>query len=382
MLLLKPEGRKRGFKKHSLNFNIWPRDVFVLAAVLLALSMGHPALAADPAVTNATPARAEDTNGVSQELRVYIQLQEELHATQLAVERIRKEAAELAAQNNETLSSRLQAIEQSLSATRSRELDAMQSSNRVMLMVAGAFAGMGFIAMVLMGFFQWKTVKGLAEVSTMLPGIPLQLGMGRIAPALGPGADHVPGVSPAVEQANPALIESIQRLEKRLRELEQPAILVEPAAVAAPTIVSSTTTVAEPPSPPSQPEPANGHTAKTPNGSADAEKTNDAARITSLLTRGQSLLNTDKAEEALACFDNVLAIEPNHADALVKKGTALEKLRKLNEAIDCYDRAIAADGNLTIAYLYKGGVFNRMERFHEALACYEQALKTQEKRRA
>ena len=118
------------------------------------------------------------------------------------------------------------------------------------------------------------------------------------------------------------------------------------------------------------------------NGSADAEKTNDAARITSLLTRGQSLLNTDKAEEALACFDNVLAIEPNHADALVKKGTALEKLRKLNEAIDCYDRAIAADGNLTIAYLYKGGVFNRMERFHEALACYEQALKTQEKRRA
>jgi tetratricopeptide (TPR) repeat protein len=191
--------------------------------------------------------------------------------------------------------------------------------------------------------------------------------MGRMPAALGPGGNDIPGVSPAVEQANPALLESIHQLEKRLRELEHPAT--------EPVIATSTTTT-------TIPEPATTHTATAPNGSADAETTNSAAQLTTLLNRGQSLLNTDKAEEALACFENVLAIEPNHADALVKKGTALEKLRKLNEAIDCYDRAIAADGNMTIAYLYKGGVFNRMERFSEALECYEQALRTQEKKRA
>jgi tetratricopeptide (TPR) repeat protein len=338
--------------------------LLLFATVVLA---GVKSFGAEAAATNSPPVKSEDTNSTSQEVRVYLQLQEQLHATQLEIERIRKETAELAAQNNETLSVRLQAIEQSLSVQRSRELDAMQSSNRVMLTVAGAFAGMGFIAMVLMGYFQWKTVKGLADVSSALPAMPLQLAMGRMPAALGPGGNDIPGVSPAVEQANPALLESIHQLEKRLRELEHPAT--------EPVIATSTTTT-------TIPEPATTHTATAPNGSADAETTNSAAQLTTLLNRGQSLLNTDKAEEALACFENVLAIEPNHADALVKKGTALEKLRKLNEAIDCYDRAIAADGNMTIAYLYKGGVFNRMERFSEALECYEQALRTQEKKRA
>lgn len=323
-------------------------------------SSSSSGFATDAAPTNSAPVKSEESNAPSQELRTYLQLQEQLHSTQLAIERIRKEAADLAAQNNETLSSRLQAIEQSLSAQRARELEAMQSSNRVMLTVAGAFAGMGFVAMLLMGYFQWKTIKGLADISTAMPSAALQLAAPRALAALGPGGDH--GTSPIVEQASPALLESIHRLEKRLHELEHPAAPSVPAG--------------EP-----QPEPKNGN-GSTPNGANDSSTTTDAAQITVLLNKGQSLLNADKADEALACFDTVLQIEPNHADALVKKGTALEKMRKLTEAIECYDRAIAADGTLTIAFLYKGGVFNRMERFSEALECYELALRTQEKRRA
>ncbi len=94
------------------------------------------------------------------------------------------------------------------------------------------------------------------------------------------------------------------------------------------------------------------------------------------------MLNMDNAEGALACFDEILALDANHTEALVKKGSALERLRKLNEAIECYDKAIAADASMTIAWLYKGGLFNRMERFSEALECYEQALRTQEKQAA
>jgi Flp pilus assembly protein TadD len=59
--------------------------------------------------------------------------------------------------------------------------------------------------------------------------------------------------------------------------------------------------------------------------------------MTVLLGKGQSLLNLDHAEEAVACFDQVLAIDANHAEAQVKKGAALERLRKLDEAIVCYD---------------------------------------------
>jgi tetratricopeptide (TPR) repeat protein len=127
------------------------------------------------------------------------------------------------------------------------------------------------------------------------------------------------------------------------------------------------------------PPPPNGEAVAAATGEPGA--TPDAARITMLLGKGQSLLNLDQAEEALGCFDQVLALDPSHPEALVKKGAALERLRKLEEAIACYDRAIAANGSLTVAYLYKGGLFNRMERFSEALECYEQALRTQEARR-
>src|SRR3954454_12995356 len=65
----------------------------LLLVAVLGLS-ATSAVAAEIAITNSAAAKAEETNSSSQELRVYLQLQEQLHATQLAVERIRKEAAE------------------------------------------------------------------------------------------------------------------------------------------------------------------------------------------------------------------------------------------------------------------------------------------------
>ena len=64
------------------------------------------------------------------------------------------------------------------------------------------------------------------------------------------------------------------------------------------------------------------------------------------MEKGQSLLTSDRPEEALACFDEVLAVEPKNAEALVKKGTAFEKMRQPQEALEYYDRAIAADNSL------------------------------------
>jgi len=162
---------------------------------------------------------------------------------------------------------------------------------------------------------------------------------------------------------------ALERLEKRIDELEH---------AARPPLNEGSSTGAEPDAivPPSPKE------AAADTVPADSAVPTDAARITLLMGKGQSLLNLDQTEAALACFDELLALDASHPEALVKKGAALERLRKLDEALVCYDRAIAADGSLTIAYLYKGGLCNRMERFGEALQCYEQALRTQEKRRA
>jgi tetratricopeptide (TPR) repeat protein len=118
---------------------------------------------------------------------------------------------------------------------------------------------------------------------------------------------------------------------------------------------------------------------KNGNGTPAPAAGDQQKSVPDLLAEGQSLLNANQPEQALQCFEAALALEPGHAEALIKKGGALERLGRLDEAITCYDRAIEADGSMTIAYLHKGGLFNRMARYDEAMQCYEKALQTQGK---
>jgi tetratricopeptide (TPR) repeat protein len=253
-----------------------------------------------------------------------------------------------------------------LALQRSQELTAMQSNNRVMLIVAGAFAALGLAAMLFMAYFQWRTINRLAEISMALPGVH-GLMPGHALPALGAGDPHLLS-SGSAEQSNARLLGAIDRLEQRIRELEHtthPAVSDAGAANHGSNLIAS---------------PSNGESEPAANGDHALAPASEEALVSFLMGKGQSLLNLDKAEEALACFEEILALRADHLEALVKKGTSLEKLRRLNEAVECYDRAIAADNSMTIAYLCKGGLFNRMERYNEALECYEQALRTQEKR--
>ena len=164
-----------------------------------------------------------------------------------------------------------------------------------------------------------------------------------------------------VEQSNARLFSTVDALQKRILELEQ----------------SSRATLSETSS-----ATANG-AHKTPEAKqGDPIAADRDECVANLLVEGQALLDAQKPEKALECFDGALELDPKHAEALVKKGGALEKLGRTDEAIACYDRAIAANSTLTIAHLHKGGLFNRMARYDEALQCYEQALRTQEKKTA
>ena len=338
---------------------------------ILALSVIAPILAQSESRAEETNTQSgaiikpDDTNSL-ETLRAYLQLQEELHQTQLAIEQNRKEAKDAAAQSAQVLADRLQAIEKALSAQRARELDAMQSSNRVMLTVAGTFAAIGFVAMLLMAYFQWRTVQGLAQVSAAIPN--RSLGPAPTLPALGAGDMHLVTSGP-VPEANLRLLGALERLEKRIYELEHTAHPTLNEGIPA----ADQTELSENGHPPSA-------TSQAGSKRAEAAAPEGTSRFKLLLGKGQSMLNLDKAEAALACFEEALTLEPANAEALIKKGIALERMQKLDQAIECYDRAITADGSMTIAYLHKGGLFNRMERFNEALECYEQALRTQEKR--
>jgi tetratricopeptide (TPR) repeat protein len=327
-------------KSRALNSNGGARGLFRICFLFVALA--SLSLNAQP---NTNAVSGVDTN--SQEtLRSVLRLQEQLSATQLAIERNQQEADAAATRRAEALEGRLTGIEQNIAAQRSKELEAIQSYNKIMLIVACVFGGLGCLAMLLTAYFQWRTVNRLTEISSALPA----LSGGPSLAAISAGdADRI-SIGPA-GQSNQRLLGALDKLEKRIFELEhtaRPHVENDAAGARA--------------------------------SAASAPASPDAAQITLLLGKGQSLLNLDQNEEAILCFDQVLALDGNHPEALVKKGAALERLRKLDEAIACYDRAIAADGSMTVAYLYKGGLFNRLERFNEALECYEKALRTQENR--
>jgi tetratricopeptide (TPR) repeat protein len=323
-------------------------------------------VAAEDLATNAAPNSIADTN-TQEILRAYLQLQEQLHLTQLSVERNRKEARETATQSSEALAGRLQSIEQTLSTQRARELESIQGSNRVLLILAGTFASVGFVAMLLMSFFQWRTVNRLAQLPASFANA--ALGSGPFRKELTRAADPVVSVAPA-EESSLRLLTAIEQLEKRLYGLEH-------------TTRSSLSETASP----------NGlHEGSS--HSDDNGRSLDAAMVVSgpaepngeqnehvagLLGKGQSMLSLDDPHGAIVCFDELLRMDPHNAEGWVRKGTALERLQQLDQAVECYDRAIQANQSLTIAYLHKGGLFNRMERFNEALECYEKALRTQEK---
>ena len=316
------------------------------AACLVALFAVHSPAAdtnSAPAIPSLPPADASPQGALNN----YLQIQAQLHDTQMALEKSREEARQSAADT----AARIQALEQTLAEQRASELEAAQKNQQSMFMMAGAFGLTVLAAVLFMVFLQWRAVTRLVEVSVpraagYLPG------NGRGATSLVTGA--------AVADSNARLFGAVDHLQKRILELEQGsrAALGETYSAVAGAQKQATPPAANPKS--------NGH----------------GERIADMIADGQTLVNANQPEKALRLFDEVLAMDPKSADALIKKGGALEKLERFNEAIVCYDRAIATNGAATIAYLQKGGLFNRLARYDEALKCYEQALQAQEKKSA
>jgi len=292
-------------------------------------------------------------------LRAYLQLQEQIRETQLSIERDRLQAQSAAAQQAVALSNRLQAIEESLGTQRTNDLEEAQRTSHMLMGVLAIFATVGFAAVLLMVYFQSRAVTRLADISTALAAR-RDLGFSTV-PTIDLGEREVLPHDSSVEQSNARLLGIVHHLEKKIAELEQTANPPLKEAHVSSGVIES----------PSRPEPESASPAQ--------DKTPQFAKS---LERGQALLAADRPEDALACFEEVLAADPNNAEALVKKGTALEKMRQPQEALECYDRAIAANSSLTIAYLHKGGLCSRLEKYGEAMECYEHALHTQEKKQA
>ncbi len=274
---------------------------------------------------------AADTNGTEAVTRDemannYLQIQEQLHATQLAVEQSQEAAIQTAQSNAAVLSARLQALEQSVAKQRTTDADAARHTQQVTIAMAGGFGLIGLTVMLAMVYFQWRAFTQLAQISA------------RQNAALA-NADAVhqlaaPGRA-TVESSTAQLLAVVGRLEQRILELESGQKML--------------------------PEIAN-------------------AKPADLLAEGQKYLDANSPQKALECFEKFLSGYPDHSDATLKRAMALEKLGRDDEALSGYNRAITLDNTLVIAHLHKGGLLNRLRRYDEALNCYELALLGQEKK--
>lgn len=91
-------------------------------------------------------------------------------------------------------------------------------------------------------------------------------------------------------------------------------------------------------------------------------------------SKGKSLSQLGRHEEAIECFDKALAIAARDPGTWGNKGIALDGLGRYEEAISCYDRQLAIDPRNAIGWLNKGFPLGKLGRHEEALACYDKAL--------
>src|SRR5712671_3221826 len=110
------------------------RLIFLTVCACLAL---NERLAAAETNSVSTP---QETGVVTQSMvNGYLQIQAQLHDTQLAMESNRREAAEEAKRNADALAARIQTLEETLANQRANEVDMAQRNQQFTLLMAVAF---------------------------------------------------------------------------------------------------------------------------------------------------------------------------------------------------------------------------------------------------
>lgn len=348
--------------------------VVLLCLPLVAGAASAPTPGSAPSAESNRPPSPEEL-AQAELLRSFLQLRDQLQAAQLAIVNNRVEAETNARVQTAAISEKLEAIKAAMAAERDRhqaetqrlmvererQQVETQRSMRTVLWVAAAFGAFGLIAVLLAPFLQMRAMNRISDLAGLRP----ELTSGNSTALMPP--DGAPLPDRTVSQSNQRLMSVIDRMEKRILELEQ---------TATPPVASTTTTTTT--MVPTAVTTVSNGSAEEPPRNADGGQ---SAWIAVLMAKGRSLLSMNKAQEAVACYDEILKLDPAHTEALVRKGAALERMNRFEEALFCYNRAIESDQRNVLAYLHKGGVCNRLERYDEALECYEQAMLVEEKAR-
>ena len=96
--------------------------------------------------------------------------------------------------------------------------------------------------------------------------------------------------------------------------------------------------------------------------------------LTILIHYAHALLAAQRVEAALAAYDRVLAIQPDHFESLYNRGVILSQLQRFADALGALDQALALQPGFLTAIYNRAVVLAELERYPEALACYDEVL--------
>lgn len=264
-------------------------------------------------------------------------LRNQLRMMERSNEEMQKTSAEAAAkfetvvQQNAALSNVLSGLQQTLVSQRELEAElAQQNSSYLLKVVAGAAVAI-FLVFLFSYWFQLRCLNRVMEFSKTMPA--LQGG-------------HEPALLEQHNSANSKLLSAMKMLEHRLEQLETPGHgSVSETSANVPTLLESGAI-----------EPA------------------PSSSMSLLLAKGQVLLDTERLQEAVACFQEAITVDPNNAEAHLKKGIALERMNRFEPALAAYEEALRLNPKRTVANVYKARVLAALHRYDEAISVYDSAL--------
>lgn len=96
--------------------------------------------------------------------------------------------------------------------------------------------------------------------------------------------------------------------------------------------------------------------------------------LTNWYKKGEQLANWGNYAQALACFDQSIAIHPQDIAAWVFRGVVLIHMERYEEALASCNQALTIQPNDKQAWLFRGAALSHLGRYKQSYESYDKAL--------
>jgi tetratricopeptide (TPR) repeat protein/tRNA A-37 threonylcarbamoyl transferase component Bud32 len=93
--------------------------------------------------------------------------------------------------------------------------------------------------------------------------------------------------------------------------------------------------------------------------------------------QGKALFELKKYQESLTAYDQAIQLQPNYLEAWVGRGFVLASLQRYSEAVAAFDKALQIKEDYPVIWNAKGDAFRNLKQYDNAIKSYDQAIELQ-----